>query len=267
MEDLKVSCVMCTFGRFDTVRQSSTFWKYQDYDNSELIIFNTAPVDIKLDESLEKYNIRVVNQQNELGTNNPYSSLGKVREDALECAEGDVYICWDDDDMFLPWHVSRGVRKLHEHNCSAWKPERSFFSTNGGETYKFAGNSMEASIHVKMDAIKRYGFNYENGSEHLKWLIPMRDSKELVIEDVTPTESYAYVWGSKIAPHKTSGNINSPNNFEEHKNGSQDFGEGKKLTFVDDEQVETLYRNVYKSLPSPLLGTYLNKHLKNKVEL
>ena len=102
---------------------------------------------------------------------------------------------------------------------------------------------MEASILVDIEKIKEYGFNYESGTEHLKWLIPMRDDGDLVIEDINPFESYAYMWGSELAPHKTSGNVDHPNNFENHKAGSTDFGEGKKLTFVPDEQVERLFTN------------------------
>ena len=261
MEDLKVSCVMCTYGRFETVRQSATFWKYQDYDNKELIIFNTAPVHMHLDQSLHDCNIIVINQQNETGTPNSYKSLGKVREDSLQYATGDIYICWDDDDMFLPWHMSQGMKKLNEHGSRGWKPEHSYFSQNGGQTYKYAGNSMEASILVDINEVRKYGFHYESGSEHLKWLDPMLKAKDVVIESVRPLESYAYVWGSKIAPHKTSGDINNPDNFEHHKQGSTDFGSGQKLTFVDDEQVEQLFVNVHSSLPSPELKEMLQKHL------
>jgi hypothetical protein len=252
---------MCTYGRFETVRQSATFWKYQDYDNKELIIFNTAPVHIQLDDGLSDYNIRVINQQDETGTSTPFKSLGKVREDSLEYADGDIYICWDDDDMFLPWHMSQGMKKLNEHGSHAWKPEHSYFSMDGGKTYKYAGNSMEASILVDINELKKHGFFYESGSEHLKWLDPMNKSKDVVIESVRPLESYAYVWGSKIAPHKTSGNINHPDNFEHHKQGSLDFGVDKKLTFVDNEQVEQLFVNVYNSLPSPELKEMTQKYL------
>ncbi len=241
---MNVSCIMNTYGRFETVRQSMTFWKQQDYEDKELIIFNTAPVPLELDDSVkDNHEIRVVNWQTEAGTDIVYSSLGKIREDSIMFSRGDIYICWDDDDMFLPWHISQGIKKLKEHGKPAWKPKRSYFSVDGGETFKYAENSMEASILVDIEYIKEYGFNYESGTEHLKWLIPMRDNGDLVIEDINPFESYAYVWGSDLAPHKTSGNVDHPDNFENHKAGSTDFGEGKKLTFVPDEQVERLFIN------------------------
>ena len=93
-----VSCVMCTYGRFHAVQRALGFWKYQDYDNKELIIFNTAPVPLELDESLKEYNIAVHNHPTEVGTDIPYTSLGKIREQALAFTTGSIYSCWDDDD-------------------------------------------------------------------------------------------------------------------------------------------------------------------------
>ena len=261
--NLKVSCVLCTFGRFETVRRSITFWKYQDYDNKELIIFNTAPTPIILDESLSDYDIRVVNQEREDGgTGPPFSSLGKIREDAMKFTTGDVYICWDDDDMFLPWHISQGVRELEKCGLGAWMPAQSYFSQDDGVNFKYARNSMEAAVLVRMEYLKKYGFSYESGLEHLPWRRGMKDNGELMEDsDVTPLESYSYVWGSKIAPHKTSGDVDNPNNFENHKNGSSDFGTSP-LTFVEPDQVEQLFINVYDFVNEIKLRDEMSKHLK-----
>jgi hypothetical protein len=252
---------MCTYGRFETVRQSATFWKYQDYDNKELIIYNTAKVPIELDEPLKEYNIRVINQSTETATGAPYSSLGKIREDSLEYAKGDIYICWDDDDFFLPWHMSRGIEKLIECGRPAWMPGRSYWSPDGGKTFEHARNSMEAAVLIYIDKLKEFGFSYENGLEHLPWRRGMIDTAELDENvDVFPYESYAYVWGSDLAPHKTSGNINSPNNFDEHKKGSDDFGEGKKLTFVSSEKIEEYFKNICDFVNDERLTTLMNSY-------
>ena len=258
----KVSSILCTYGRFNTVRQSITLWKYQDYDNKELIIFNTAPVPIELDESLKDYDIKVVNQQTETSKKKKYKSLGKIREDSLELATGDVYSCWDDDDLFLPWHLSQGIRELTDNDLKSWMPAKSYWSPNNGETFEHARNSMEATVFVYIDVLKKYGFAYENGTEHVPWRKGLVDDG-LLSEDteVTPFESYAYMWGSSIAPHKTSGSVNNPNNFNDHKEQSVDFGKGEKLTFVSDEHVERLFINVYKSFQSDQLRDHMKKYL------
>ncbi len=256
----KVSCVLCTYGRFETVRRSITFWKYQDYDNKELIIFNTAPVPIVLDDSLQDHDIRVINQQHVDG--NAFSSLGQVRETALQFVTGDIYVCWDDDDMFLPWHISQGIRELKKCGRAAWMPAQSYFSGDDGQTFQYARNSMEASVLLEMESLRQYGFSYENGLEHLPWRRKMVDTGELVeTDEVTPLESYAYIWGSDLAPHKTSGNVDNPDNFENHKEGSTDFGD-VPLTFVDPEQVEQLFINVYKFVQDDTLKEEMCKHLK-----
>ena len=135
---MKVSCIMCTYGRFETVQRSMTFWKHQDYQDKELIIFNTAPILMELDESLSGYDIKIINRECEFETGEPYSSLGKIREDALKFATGDIYICWDDDDMFLPWHISQGIRELEKCGLGAWMPAQSYFSQDDGANFKYA---------------------------------------------------------------------------------------------------------------------------------
>ena len=120
----KVCCVMCTYGRFETVRQSVGMFLWQDYPVKELVVFNTAPTPIHLDPYLRSFaNVRVVNQPLKAdGT--PYQSLGDVRTASLAHAEGDVYICWDDDDFFLPWHITNGIER--KGSDIAWKPEVSY---------------------------------------------------------------------------------------------------------------------------------------------
>jgi hypothetical protein len=68
----------------------------QDYDDKELIIFNTATVPLSLDNSIANVGIRVINQPKCIVSGEFYSSLGSVRKSAMTHA-GDVYICWDDD--------------------------------------------------------------------------------------------------------------------------------------------------------------------------
>ena len=199
----------------------------QDYPKKSLLIFNTAPTPITIDPDLHGLGIRVVNQSiNSDGS--PFESLGQVRSAALNHAEGDQWICWDDDDLFLPYHISTAVTRLKQAGTLAWKPLRSLFSGDGGETFKFAQNAMEASILCDLNFVLEHGFSTtKSGGEHVfgGWLDRLKKEDQLTIEDVTP--SYGYIWGDGLS--KTSGNIDHPNNFENHKNESQDFGDGSPL--------------------------------------
>jgi len=232
----------------------------------ELVIFNTAPEPLELDDYLRDLDIIVINQPNAHTENSiiPYSSLGKIREDALRFATGEIYVCWDDDDMFLPWHLSQGMDNLG--NKPAWMPAQSYFSNNGGKTYELCRNSFEASVLVRIDALEEYGFSYESGAEHLPWRRGMVDSGELSERDeVTPLESYAYLWGDDLAPHKTSGNIDHPDNFNNHKEGSTDFGGGKTLKLWDAKDIEEYFKNVYESVRHPKLKAKMNHYLVDKI--
>ena len=232
---MKVDCHLCTFGRFETVRRSLAQFLAQDYEKKTLLIFNTAPTPITLDPKLHGKGIRVVNQSiNPDGT--PFSSLGQVRSAALNHAEGDAWICWDDDDLFLPYHIETAVARLQAAGSLAWKPLRSLFSGDGGKSFKFAQNAMEASILCDLNFICEHGFSTsKSGGEHVfgGWLDRLKKEDQLTIEDVTP--SYAYVWGDGLS--KTSGNIDHPDNFENHKKASQDFGDGSPLSPVPIEDL------------------------------
>ena len=218
-----VSCVMCTYGRFSEVQRSLTFFLDQDYKNKELIIFNTAETPLTLSESLKNKGIRVVNQKISTETNLPYKNIGEVRRDSIKHMSGDIYICWDDDDLFLPHHISQGVKKLIECGKLAWKSKYSFFTGNAGDSFDMVENNMEASVLMWKEVFDYATFKDGNGDEHAPWLAYVRKNNQFVERDlITPNESYVYYWGDGL--HKQSGDISNPNNFENHKSQSKDFG-------------------------------------------
>ena len=226
-ENPKVCAVMCTYGRFDIVRQSITMFLAQDYDRKKLVIFNTAETPLVLSDSLSKRgDVEVVNQGAQIN-GEPFTCLGDVRNSSLAHAEGDLYICWDDDDLFMPWHITQCVEHYLKtpDDVQAWKPDISYISTDGGASFKgVMGNSMEASFVVDMGNVKRLGFSTKrSGAEHVDggWLSQSKVSDG----DVSPFESYGYVWGDERAAHKTSGHIDQEGNFGTHKTNSVDFGE------------------------------------------
>jgi hypothetical protein len=236
----KVSSVLCTFGRFETVRRSVAMWLAQDYEGpKELIIFSTSPVPLVLGETLAKMpNVILVNAPTrEDGT--PWESLGQVRNAALKHCTGFLYSCWDDDDLFLPWHLSQSVDHWARCGAKIWKPEKSLFSMDGGKSFKLAGNAMEASILAELDFVHKFGFSEkQSGAEHVQggWLDKAREKGELFIESVSPFESYGYVWGDGL--HKTSGSIDNPDNFENHQDASNDFGDGQPLEPVTLDELK-----------------------------
>jgi hypothetical protein len=216
---------MTTYGRFTCVERSVKCFLEQDYHNKHLLIFNTSPVPLQLGTSLLNKNITIINQQKETLTNKKYTDVGTIREDAFNkvYSPNEIYICWDDDDIYhSQQHISRGVKYLLNSKKVAWKSKQSYFTYDGGNTFDKMNNAFEASVLVWMENVKEYGFKKSNGDEHY-WYKQLVENDKL--EDVEIVPSYIYVWGEEIAKHKQSGDIENINNFENHKENSQDFGE------------------------------------------
>jgi hypothetical protein len=213
----------------------------QHYQNKELIILNTADVPLTLSDELKGEPIRIINQSICSETNEPYKNIGQVRRDSIKYMSGDIYICWDDDDLFLPHHIAQGVQKLKNCKKLAWKSKYSFFTGNAGDSFDMVENNMEASVLMWREVFDHATFKDGNGDEHAPWLAYVRKNNQFVERDlITPNESYVYYWGDGL--HKQSGDLGNPDNFENHKNESTDFGT-EPLTRVD---VSPFYNMVQK---------------------
>lgn len=229
-----VTCVCCTRGRWACVCEALTYFLLQDYPDKELIIFNTDAVPLRIAPEIEGLAaVRVVNAPGE------YTSLGHARTAAMEHARGDFYNCWDDDDLWLPWHLSQAMRRVRDTGCLAWKPRKSWWTSDGGKTYEPTENAMEASVVVRTDALKRYGFRDGSGDEHVPWMGGVQEDGGFLVEDVGPMMSYAYQWGQGL--HHMSGRLGQPGNFQDHNLTCADHGSGRPLR---PASVGWRYRNI-----------------------
>lgn len=223
------------------------FYLAQTHADRELVILNTAPVPLTLSDALkERKDILLVNQQDDSINRRPYANVGGVRRDAVLLARGDVFCLFDDDDMYFPYHIAQGVAGLIASGKRAWKPKESLYTPDGGQTFSLCSNTLEASVFVWMDDIRRLGFRPESGPENLNWYNGLRDAGQMEERGDAPP-SYCYEWGSPIAPHKQSGDMANPANFDNHKNASLDFGQGKPLTGEFD--LEPLYARIKEQFP------------------
>jgi glycosyltransferase involved in cell wall biosynthesis len=240
-----VSCICTTYGRFTAMRRMLTCFDRQDYPNRELIILNTAPVRLSLDRVRRDY-VKIWNEPQETVSGKPWTNVGEIRAAALAYASGDIFCLFDDDDIYLPYHISQGVQKLLECGKEAWKPKRSLHSLNDGLTFDYCENTLEASVFAKMDSIREFGFLPETGSENLSWYDGIKNRGGICV-DPEGIPSYSYNWGSQIANHKQSGDMRNPCNFENHKRASTDFGQGKLLR--PDYPINDMLGRIYARFP------------------
>ena len=73
----------------------------------------------------------------------------------------------------------------------------------------------------------------------------MRDNRELNEHDQHYVPSYCFNWqdGQEMnAPHKQSGDIDNPKNFENHKAASVDRVDGRELSVWDSKKLAKTYQ-------------------------
>jgi glycosyltransferase involved in cell wall biosynthesis len=265
MEKLpKVSAVMCTYRRFKCVERAINCFLAQDYNGEkELIIFNTD-VEHPYIDYVDSKLIKVINNNIDSMTNEPYTNVGAMRRDAITYATGDYHITWDDDDIFMPFFMRQGIDKIIASGMASYKPEKSFFYS--GDYLRLVKNTLEASVIADIHKVREYGFLLETGKEGLGWYTKMRDNKELDENDSHYLPSYCFNWQDGAimnAGHKQSGDIDNPNNFENHKEASTDFCKGN-IVIWNSTQLDELY-DVYfnfildkeQNFPIELIEKYL----------
>ncbi len=248
---------MTTYRRFTCVERSIAMFLAQDYTDTELIIYNT---DIKhplaLDDTFDtigESKIKVINNNIDFETKQPYTNVGAIRRDAFSFASGDGYITWDDDDIFFPWNIRQCVDGINQSGKSAWKPKYSFIKYLG-HSPTLAYNNMEASILTQTEKIREFGFNMQKtGAEHLGWLDKLIEQRDILIDDEA-IPGYCFYWSDElsIGGHKQSNNteFQRSDNFERHKLYTTDYST-RQLTMKNFRE----YTDTFSPFIS-LLNTY-----------
>lgn len=246
---------MTTYRRFTCVERSISMFLDQDYDGQkEMVILNTDEEHpLVLGQTLRNKNIRVINNNVDYKTHKLYNNVGSVRRDAINHATGTHYICWDDDDIFLPWNIKQCVDGLKRNpDMWAWKPEYSTF-WKSDNTLEIAGNAMEASIISDIEKIREYGFKeHKGGGEHWSWLQHFMDNRK-ILTDRNSLPGYCFNWSDQgtMRGHKQSGTIDRPDNFEYHKEHTKDYAT-RSLEVYDRTKLDEIYNKFVNLIKSEI---------------
>lgn len=149
----KVSCICPTRGRFETLRESISFFILQDYPNKELIIFNNHPIPLVPHPKLIKHNIKIINAGDYSGR-----PIESVYADAIKHISEDTEFVsvWDDDDMYFPWHLSNNIDKLIKSGKSAIRSSYGYWHDINHamkDPVTIISNTLEASMIAKKEVI------------------------------------------------------------------------------------------------------------------
>jgi hypothetical protein len=263
----KISFVCTTYRRFTCVERIIAQFYAQRHPNKELIIFNTD-MEHPMALGFPADDIVLINNNTDYETGLPYTNRGQICRDAVTHATGDYFMLADDDDIYLPWHMQQAYERITRSNTDAWKPRQSFFATQ--DKIMLVQNTLEASVIVKMHRIREIGFRMDlTGYEGLSWYTKLQDERQLVEHDQYYVPSYCFNWSDphEIAGHKQSGDINNPENFENHKKASLDWATRSlqntmELTEVYVPYYEFLYTNK-NQFPRELMERYVYFPTKN----
>lgn len=266
----KVSFVCTTYRRLTCVERIVAQYDAQLYPDKELIIFNTD-MEYPMSKSFEDDNIIIVNNNTDYKTGEPYTNRGAICRDAVTHATGEYFMLADDDDIYMPWHMLQAVEKIQQTGKDAWKPGKSFFASQ--QAVSFAQNTLEASVIVKMNRIREIGFRTDvTGYEGLSWYTKLRDEGQLNEYTTDYVPSYCFNWSdpADVAGHKQSGNIDGPDNFEQHKAATRDHAiRPLQRGGVDLDEVYKKYYDFFREHSSefsaPEFQKYVAPHLEPAV--
>lgn len=220
-----VYCITATKDRHRQLERVVRFFLNQTYDGKLVqLIYNNSLSSLRLDPILPPNKFLLVNNHVSLKGGN-YTNLGDIYNDILTFlpAEAEVVTFMDDDDIYLPHHVDEGVNGLQRGGLTAYKPLQSIFRTR--KKSQLAENVLEPSIFVKAEHIRKYGFSPETTAQHLQWVRPLWEQKQ-IFADPKGKPTYICDWSQDISTYKTSGNPRHPENFNHYTLHSTDKGDG-----------------------------------------
>jgi len=247
----KVVCLCPTRGRFEMLRKSISYFLSQDYENKELVILNNHEVPLSLSEELKSENITVVNK----GASTSVGHFVEMQNEVLQTLEGDFVIpAWDDDDMFLPWHISSLVKLFSpEIQAARTHPNLIMFCREGKPVADVQGNYCEPSNLVRMDFVKKYGFGGPDKTQemfwHWSWLNHLVPSN-YIVDNYQNDTGYVLIWDRSCFDDTENSVIhaqcfNAENCTDSYIDNLNDTGDGKPLTSCS---VKPLYQKVYDAL-------------------
>ena len=250
-----VTCLCPTYGRFSRLREALACFLAQDYPNKQLIIMNDAPIQLNLADGsspgteqhwadpwhfqINKRGVLLLNV--DVGCAN----LGQKRQALLELAQTRLVSHWDDDDLYLPWHLSQCVERLTSDSEWAWedkaiarpacvKPRGAWYMVGQLPSLDVRGihhNVFEGQIVFdRKKALELGGYTPKHSGQALDLMRAFSRADLFGRFDPYPFVSYVYRWGCGVS-HISA--CRKERGAEDFRAGNVDFGDGAPLTPAD----------------------------------
>jgi hypothetical protein len=181
-----IDCLMGTYGRHALACEAlACFLQQSATSEATLLIYNQHPVPLRFDHP----RVRVVNETP------PPGSLRFIRRRMLDLADpcAEFIHFWDDDDLYLPWHLEDCLEHIGAN--VAWKPASCWMSE---QNVKFSRhmNTFEGSWIFRADYLQAAPLHtHPTYTDHPAYLQTI-EAKLLATTELGAATSYIYRWSN-----------------------------------------------------------------------
>ena len=186
---MKIDCIMGTYGRYGLACEAlACFLQQSQISQATLLIYNQHPVPLRFDHP----RVRVVNETP------PPGSLRYVRQRMHELANplAELIHWWDDDDLYLPWHLDDCLS--HIGDSVAWKPASSWMSLRNVEFSRHQ-NRFEGSWVLRADYLSAAQLNTHPDYTDHPVIRQTEETGLLTTTELGGRTSYIYRWANGAA--------------------------------------------------------------------
>lgn len=181
---MQIDCLMGTYGRYALACESlACFLQQSALSNATLLIYNQHPVPLSFDHP----RVRVVNETMK------HASLRYIRQRMHELADPSAELIhwWDDDDLYLPWHLQDCIDRIGDN--LAWKPASSWMSENN-KRFSFASNRFEGSWVFRADYLLQASLHTHPEYTDHPVILQTEESRRVATTELGNLRSYIYRW-------------------------------------------------------------------------
>jgi hypothetical protein len=181
-----------------------------------LLIYNQHPVPLRFDHP----RVRIINETL------PACSLRYIRQRMHELADpsAEFIYWWDDDDLYLPWHLADCLKYIDEH--VAWKPASSWMPGGNVKFSRRANGYFEGAWIFRADYLKSAPLHTHPTYTDHPVIQQIQEAKLLATTELAGRTSYIYRWDIGTEHVSGYGGVASEKtqraNIENWRRGSDD---------------------------------------------
>lgn len=182
---MKIDCLMGTYGRYALVCESlASFLQQSAISHATLLIYNQHPEPLIFDHP----RVRVVNEPA------PHASLRHIRRRMHDLADpaANLIHWWDDDDLYLPWHLQDCLDNIGDG--VAWKPASSWFS-EANLRFTLSRNRFEGSWVFHSDYVRVAPLHTHPEYTDHPVILQTEEAGLISTTELGDLSSYIYRWG------------------------------------------------------------------------